>query len=531
MPPFRPLLTMSPATPTWPALWGAANQARDSGRPEKAFDLYAEALAASPTSPKPYLDAGRHALHVNLAYEGVTELYDRHAADFGLPELLGHGDFDHLSSGRYTWPFALSALQRGCELEPDKPEWRRLLAQVHCRLGQTEQALDILRRIIDSGDASAKDDRQYGRLLEQSDPAKAAAHYKAALQRRPWAADLSWHLLAAQMDGHAEADAQAIYAALLQDFVPSGAADYLQHGRPLLNGRQVHRLALLAWAIYRRPVPGMTQRALADFAPAFDYAHEVYSTSVATQLATGFASLLGARLRNAKQVLALASLQRPSPAGDDGLPDLTEPYETALQALLQIDGLAAKDDRSGDQPLPKDAQEHIAAMQAKALLHSGETVAALEQFGASILPHLVRKPYASSETVLGHRIVFHQGKFYALPHMVGNFAFIGGMVYRIPEKVHIIRPTLPRLFMRIVKPIVKRMIGLVSRYRPLRYMGRHAVRIALSRYAIRDVLIDSDFDAVVLKLHKRANMLPDLFSTSFGNVSPSTSNALPAAKA
>jgi hypothetical protein len=518
---FSALLTKLTTRPTWPDLWSAANKARDAGRPEKALELYAEALAASPDSPDPYLEAGIHGLKVNLAFRGVDDLYRRHAVDFGLPESSELGVFDRLSAGRYSWSFALSALLRASALAP-AAGYQRLLAQAFSHFGQPQHALAILRQIQGTAPVSLRDDREYGRLLARSNPANAVFYYQGLLVRWPSAADLPWHLLAAQIDSCAESEAQATYAALLRDLAARDTPD----------DRQVHGLALLAWAMYVRPVPVMAQRALADFAPLFALAGKLYPSSAAAQLATGFGALLEGRLKTGKQALALATLPRHTPASDnddaassnDARPNLIEPLETAIRALLPIDDMAPAN-KATTAPLPNDAHEHISAMQAGALLREQDLFGALKLFGDAIAPHVVRKPYNSSETVLDRRIVYHQGKFYALPHMIGNFTILNGMVYRIPEQMHIMRPTMPRLLMRIARPIVTHMIRLMSRYSLLRSLGRFTLRIALSGYAVRDVLVDNDFDAVVVKVRNHPSPLPGLFSAEFGTIDFATSNS------
>ncbi len=535
--PFRTLLTMLPTAPTWPALWAAANQARDTGRPEKALELYAETLAASPTSLKACLDAASHGLNVNLAFQSVDALYRRHAADFALTENSDSGVFDRFSAGRYSWPFVLAALLRAATLAP-APNQQRFLAQIFSHLGQSDQALAILRQVQRSEDATLEDDREYGRLVAHFNPAEAVLYYQGLILRWPGIADLVWNLLAAQAECGAELEMQATYAALLNDFAAAEIPDE----------RQIHSLALLAWGMYERPIPVLMHHALANFAALFERAGKLYPFSTAALLATGFGALLQGRLMTGKQSLALATLPRLAPMPDindelgrksnkerksiksesikglSDLPDLTAPIETATRALLHIDGLTGSPDRAPTIMRPKDTHEHISHIQAGARLRDHDLFGALKQFGDAIAPHVVRKPYVAGETVLDRRIVYHQGKFYALPQMIGNFVIIGGMVYRIPEQVHILRPTMPRLFMRIARPVALYLIRLMSRYKLMRSLGRWAIRLALSGYAVQDVLVDSDFDAVIVKVRERAELLPGLFSTEFGSVDLSTRN-------
>ncbi len=519
--PLSNLLSLFSSAPTWHFLWCAANQARDAGRPEKALELYAKAVALSPTSPQVYLDAGIHSLKVNLAFQGVDDLYRRHAADFSLPESLGRNVLKRLSDGQHSRSFALSALLSASALAP-VTSYQRLLAQAFSHLGHPRHALAILRRIQGDELASLRDDREYGRLLARANPADAVFYYQGLLVRWPSATDLFWHLLAAQVDSRGESEAQTTYAALRYDLAASDTPDE----------RQVHSLALLAWAMYMRPAPVMAQRALADFAPLFALASRLYPSSAAAQLATGFGALLEGRLKTGKQALALASLPRHKPASDDdntvsghdALPNLIEPLETAIRALLTIDAASTQLEKIVAAPLTKDAQEHISAMQAGALLHEQDLFGALMRFGDTIAPHVVHNSYNLKKMGLEELVVHSKGLYYALPRMIPNLAIIDGRFYQIPEQLFNIRQTMPPPFMRIARPVAKWIIGLISRYSLLRSFGRCAVKVALSRYMVRGVLVDSNYDNLVIKVRERASKLPGLFSAKFGTVDFTTSN-------
>ena len=404
-------------------------------------------------------------------WEDIGQLYDRHAAWFGLDSgPLKNYVLEGLAQ-REGGSDKLKTVMHSIRLHPSNVGMQKELALLLERAGRTEDALHVRRAIARLDPTSVDNQIAIGRIYER------AGTY----------------------------DIKDYYTRL---FFRSGANFLLAVARFMATTGKTNLNELTLSDIKNR-VNGSLNR---------------WPGNVALHLAKGFVDVAEGNFSLARMSFLRASFlaELPEPPGHNAMqnsPGVDGGGEEADSWSLQYARAflinPTPPNLSSVIAFPSVDASQLALVRGALFLSQGSIFPALDQYWKAVSRALSGRGMRTHKTYNGFRIVVHDKRFYAVPTSVRNFSFYRGIVVRIPgsiedNKVHVGDTLSPR-WQAIIRPIWRfgrrTVAPRLARIRVVRLIGRRLSTVAIAIYVkfwgVRDAFADAD----VISLRQRIDQM------------------------
>ncbi len=487
-----------------------ANSARAQGQLARALTLYGKAMASHAADHETAYEAGLFAIEMNQRLAGVAHLYDRHRASFLLPALGWTDRVGGTKLGPDGERFGLECLTRATAFPGVPADWLETMSSVLVRRGELDAALQWRQRLNRRDTLRLTNRLAMARLYEElgrfDDALRHYCEIRATWPRDP-ESTIAWLWLEERQGRAIEIPADPMFA-------PVHADEHVLEA----YGRVLH----VIWTASRRGphrVPAIVCRRLVDLVHSLCAKCPNHPGSL---LAEGYLALFNDEFSTARRKFVLVSL---AVEGGVDLATNNPAYDSVLHDALHWARVILADPaavRPTDQRLPPIDRANLLSAHAHEMWCTDEKFSAMGTYAEALGRHHVAAAPLRYEIRGAYKVLFHEGRYYAVPRTVSAFTIIDGRVYRLGGRSHHGHRRVPpwiagfaywavgRLGMSgrsgFVYRGIRRALGwhLFERFRSS-YVGTAARRLAWTFYQVKGVLVSRTREQLFTQLDRQGS--------------------------